>query len=64
MLELITYIRDTIQKSYYSLEGALADFYDAEGCFCEDSVLLEALGVLREGTGKSYADIIELVYAS
>jgi len=64
MLELLIYIRDTIKKSYYSLEGALADFYDAEGCFCEDSVLVEALRVLSDGTGKSYADIIELVYDS
>lgn len=64
MLELLIYIKETITKSYYSLEGALADFYDAEGCFCEESVLLEALGVLSDGTGKSYADIIELVYAS
>ena len=64
MLELLIYIRETIKKSYYSLEGALADFYDAEGCFCENSVLLEAIGLLSDGTGKSYSDIIELVYAS
>ena len=64
MLELLIYIRDTIKKSYYSLEGALADFYDGEGCFCKDSVLLEALQLLSEGTNKSYADIIEMVYDS
>jgi hypothetical protein len=64
MLELLIYIRETIKKSYYSIEGALADLYDGEGCFCQDSVLMEALGVLSDGTGKSYADIVELVYAS
>ena len=64
MLELLIYIRETITKSYYSIEGALADLYDGEGCFCEDSVLMEALQLLSDGTDKSYADIVELVYAS
>ena len=64
MLELLIYIKETITKSYYSIEGALADLYDGEGCFCEDSVLMEALQLLSDGTDKSYADIVELVYAS
>jgi len=64
MLIILCYLRDTINKSCFSIEGALADVYDGEGCFCKDSVLLEALQLLSEGTDKSYADIIEMVYDS